>query len=238
MDDHDNLHWFKADRWCNNSSWLNIWCEDHIDFIDGDMVIRLDNQTCQTDSAPCSTRSYASGEYTSNELFGYGYYETRLKAAKGDGLITAFFLYSNPSEYVPWDEIDIEILGKGKTNTVIANYWTDGISHSEFIPLGFDASEKYHTYAFLWTENDIQWYVDNKLIWSACSPTSKLFSCDSSGFIPSTKGNLSVSLWASYNWEEAGDFTYQYTSAPYRAYVDWIKYTPLTCDAGETETAI
>ena len=65
------------------------------------MTIKLDNQYSHG-------KPYTSGEYRTNNTFSYGTFETNMKAAKGDGLVTSFFLYTGS----PWDEIDVEILGK------------------------------------------------------------------------------------------------------------------------------
>ncbi len=93
---------------------------------------------------------YSGAEYRTNEFYGYGYYETSMQAIKNDGVVSSFFTYTGPSDNNPWDEIDIEVLGKDTTK-VQFNYYKDGKGGHEFMyDLGFDASEGYHTYGFDW----------------------------------------------------------------------------------------
>lgn len=93
----DNLAAFDPIRW-HMANWgnplppfSNYWRPDHIQFVDGIMRIRLDNTPCP---GGCGGRSYASGEYRSNDFYRYGRFETRLKASNAPGTVTTFFVYT------------------------------------------------------------------------------------------------------------------------------------------------
>lgn len=68
---------------------------------------------------------YTGGEWRSKERFGYGLYQVNMKPIKNPGVVSSFFTYTGPSEGKPWDEIDIEFLGKDTTK-VQFNYFTNG----------------------------------------------------------------------------------------------------------------
>ena len=216
FDDFENdnsVCWEKADNRWNGLPFWNGWRADHIEFTSGIMRLRLDDQPCVTDLATCSNQPYASGEYRSRELYRYGRFETRLKAVKQSGVVTAFFIYNDN----PHDEIDIEILGLDPTQMQV-NYFTNGVGgHEKIIPLGFDASAAFHTYAIEWLPNMIRWYVDDQLVHTEV---------DSQGNLPTTPGKVMMNFWpVTVDVEQwAGRFIY---SSPIDAQYDWFKYLPL-----------
>jgi len=213
LNSHNPNLWAKADGWSNGDPFNVGWRADHISFSDSVMTIRLDDVRCPSG---CSNRPYASGEYRHNTFTGYGLYEGRLKAAKASGIVGAsLFLYTGPSDGQPWDEIDIEILGKDPTQ-MQTNYFTDGIGqHETLIPLGFDASADFHTYGFEHRPTYINWYVDGVLVHTEDG---------SRGPLPSHKMRLMTNLWPGIGIDDwLGPFTY---TGPLYTQVDWLKYTP------------
>ena len=109
LDFFDTARWHKADGWTNGNPFNVGWRADHVTFSSGFMTLQLDTTPCPTG---CSGKPYASGEYRTNDNYGYGKYETRFKAAKGSGLVTSFFTYTGTFGQSSHHEIDIEILGK------------------------------------------------------------------------------------------------------------------------------
>ncbi len=90
------------------------------------MNIIVNNTPCPSG---CSNTPYAAGEYRTNNLYRYGRYEVRMKPAKYSGAMTgSLFTYTGPSDGAPWDEIDIEFLGKN-LNVMQTNYFgiTNGV---------------------------------------------------------------------------------------------------------------
>ncbi|MFB5761835.1 beta-glucanase [Paenibacillus medicaginis] len=212
----NNDRFYTSDGWGNGEDFGVFWQADNIEFNNGIMALKLDKSNCP---AGCNGKPYASGEYATNEdTYGYGRVEARMKVAKGTGLVTSLFTYSDPTGQGLNDEIDIEILGKDTTK-LETNYYTDGVGeHSTVINLGFDASLAFHTYAFEWSPTSIKWYVDGKLVHTENGSRGKL---------PSRPGHIMVNFWAGANdaakyW--TGDFVYP--GSPVRAYYDYIKYTP------------
>ncbi len=213
LDSYNTGLFAKADGWTNGDPFNVGWRADHVNFSGGIMTITLDNLTCPSG---CSNRPYASGEYRTNNLYGYGLYEGRFKAAKANGIVAAsLFTYTGPSDGQPWDEIDFEVLGKDTTQMQL-NYFTNGVGgHETIINLGFDASAAFHTYGFEYRATYIKWYVDGVLVHTENG---------SRGPLPSHTMKLMVNMWPGIGVDGwLGPFTY---SGPLSYQVDWLKYTP------------
>lgn len=197
-----------ADGWCNGSMFNVTWRKDNCTFEDGVMKLTIDDDSNSLSSVP-----YSGGEYRSKDFYGYGRYEVSMKAIKNDGVVSSFFTYTGPSDGNPWDEIDIEILGKDTTK-VQFNYFTDGVgSHEHMHDLGFDASEDFHSYAFEWREGKITWFVDGEEVYSA----------DKS--IPVTESKIMMNAWCGTGvdgWLNAFDDSAMPLTAEYKS----ISFTP------------
>lgn len=212
----DGLDYFNSSVW-NRADWTNGgmfncgWKPDHISFSGGQMTIKLDNQYSHG-------KPYTSGEYRTNNTFTYGNFETNMIAAKGNGLVTSFFLYTGS----PWDEIDVEILGKDTTK-VQFNYYVDGQGGNEkLINLGFDASYGFHRYKIEWGPGWINWYVDGN--WK--------YGVNNTGFnapygkkMPSHPMQIMANLWPGQGVDSwLNRFSY---SGPKYAKYDYFLYKPL-----------
>lgn len=130
--------------------------------------------------------SFVSGSIRRHETSHFGSYSARLKAAKGDGLVTGFFTYTGPAYGTRHDEIDFEILGQDTTRVQIG-WFTDGVHQSQMIDLGFDAADGFHSYRFEWSHDRIVWFVDEQRI--ATSDFSQVA-------VPQTPSYAFVNLWA------------------------------------------
>ncbi len=154
---------------------------------------------------------YYGAEYRTNETFKYGFFAVCMKAADCSGVISSFFTYTGRPR---WDEIDIEFLGKDMTE-VQFNYYTDGEGHHEYVyDLGFDASEDFHEYAFLWQPDSITWYVDGEAV------------CRATENIPEMPQQIMMNVWNCKDhdgWSGAFDPS----SLPATAQYKWIAYSPL-----------
>ncbi|MBS4202418.1 family 16 glycosylhydrolase [Bacillus sp. FJAT-49732] len=209
FDSFDPTLWFRSDGWANGADFGVGWVRDHVEFAEGKMMLRLD------DAPNNNNKPYTSGEFYTLEKYSYGRIEGRIKVAKGVGLVTSLFTYSQNG-----DEIDIEILGKDTTK-LETNFFVGGIrginAHA-IIDLGFDASEDYHNYAIEWSANNIKWFVDGELVRTVNGDGIKL---------PSEPSHIMANLWsgagaAARTW--TGEFVYP--GSPVRAYYDYIKFTP------------
>jgi beta-glucanase (GH16 family) len=217
----DDFNTFDANRW-HKADWgnplppfWNYWRPDHIGFTNGQMTLRLDDNPCPVG---CGDRPYASGEYRSNELFGYGRFEARLRASNVPGTVTAFFTNTGPNDNNPNDEIDIEIQGRDPTRLQV-NYFSQGVGgHETWIDLGFDASTDFHTYAIEWKGGRVAWYVDG---------APRHVETGSRGALPTTPMRIMTSYWACTEVDDwCGRFTYP--GAPTFVTLDWIRYTAFT----------
>ncbi len=197
-----------SDGWTNGSMFNVTWRGTNVTFDDGKMQLVIDN-----DPKPKSKIPYSGGEFRSKDFYGYGLYEVSMKPIKNDGVVSSFFTYTGPSDNNPWDEIDIEFLGKD-TTIVQFNYYTDGKGGHEYIyELGFDATEDFHTYAFEWLEDSITWYVDGVEVHKA---TKKL---------PSTPSKIMMNAWCGTGvdgWLNA----FVDSDLPLTAEYQWVRFTP------------
>ncbi len=197
-----------SDGWTNGSMFNVFWHAANVTFENGKMQLIIDN-----DPKPQKGIPYSGGEFRSKDFYGYGLYEVSMKAIKNDGVVSSFFTYTGPSDNNPWDEIDVEILGKDTTQ-VQFNYFTDGKGGHEYMyDLGFDASEDFHVYAFEWKEDSITWYVDGVEAHKAEKR------------IPVTPSKIMMNAWCGTGvdgWLNAFDDS----SLPILAEYEWIRFTP------------
>ncbi|MDE5557439.1 MAG: glycoside hydrolase family 16 protein [Ruminococcus sp.] len=167
---------FASDGWTNGSCFDCGWYKKNTSFDGGVLNLTIDEDKS-------GKYNYSGAEYRTADFYSYGYYETSMQAIKNDGVVSSFFTYTGPSDNNPWDEIDIEILGKDTTK-VQFNYYTNGTGNHEYMyDLGFDASEGFHTYGFDWQPDHITWYVDGKAVYTATEN------------IPSTSGKIMMNVW-------------------------------------------
>lgn len=196
---------YASDNWANYQMFDCEWSADNAVIKDGVMNMSV---TKAEGSTPHGF-SYYGAEYRSAGRFGYGFYSVCMKAADCSGVISSMFIYTG----APWDEIDIEILGKNMTQ-VQFNYYTNGKGGHEYLyNLGFDASEDFHEYAFDWQPNSITWYVDGKAIYRATED------------IPSHPQQIMINVWncTGYNgW--SGKF--DESALPATAQYKWLAYSP------------
>ncbi|MEO5731208.1 MAG: family 16 glycosylhydrolase [Byssovorax sp.] len=206
LDGHDTSRWAKS-NWANGDWMFNCgWRPDHIYHTGGSMFLKLTDM----DSGG---KPFSSGEYKTTNLYGYGKAETRMIATKQSGIVSSFFTYTGPSDGNPWDEIDIEFLGKN-TNVVQFNYFKNGVGNHEHVHnLGFDAAAAPHNYAIVWMSNRIIWQVDGKEVYTVWGNSSTL---------PSAPMHIVMNMWNATvvdNW--TGPFSYQGVRT---ARYDWAQY--------------
>ena len=195
--------WSKANGWSNGDMFNCTWRAANVNFSGGQMELKI--------TSP-SQNKFDGGEYRSTNFYHYGLYEVRMKPAKNIGTVSSFFTYTGPTDGKPWDEIDIEFLGKDTTK-VQFNYYTNGVGGNEFLyDLGFDASQSFNTYAFDWQPGHIKWYVNGRLVHTATRN------------IPKNPGKIMMNLWPGIGvdaWLGRYD-----GKNPLYAYYDWVRYTP------------
>lgn len=206
----DTGHWYISHGWANSDIQSCEWRKEAITARDNNIVMTLSDKGGKVRPISCA-------EMQSEARHGYGSYSTRMRAAKGSGLNTAFFTFIGPAQNVPHhDEIDFEFLGKD-TTMVQLNYYIDGKPQgATFVKLGYDASKEFHDYTFVWEPKKIRWYIDNKLVRET----------DDNVPIPTHPGKIFLTLWSGSpkvkDW--LGPFEYKEDAD---AEFSWVKYTPL-----------
>lgn len=216
---------FESDGWTNGNPFNVQWTANNVAYEKGVAKLTISDNP---DGSEETFTEYYGGEMRTYQYFGYGDYEVRMKPAKKAGTASTFFVCTgnydtNPhtGKPNPWDEIDIEFLGKDTTK-VQFNYFVNGVGEHEYMyDLGFDASEDFHTYGFRWAEDYITWFVDGKPVYRVDATESNP--------MPSTAGRMLMNYWcgasAAENWmgkysdpgEEGPEYQWVKTSAK----VDW-----------------
>jgi endo-1,3-1,4-beta-glycanase ExoK len=209
LDWHDYNNWYRADGWANPLSRCG-WNQANTTFSQGFMKQTVTN-------VPKAGKKYSCGFYQSRQTYGYGRYQTRMKASKGSGVVSGIFTYTAaPQGGDRYDEIDFEFLGRDTTK-VQTNYFVNGGgTHEKLIDLGFDAASGFHTYAFEWRPSSIEWFVDGR---SVRKVTRAM------GPLPSRPGKVGALTWATTLQGWAGRFQYR---EPIVTEYDYIRHTPLS----------
>ena len=181
---------FSSDGWTNGSVFNTWWSGSNVLYEDGVMQLTIDENP---DGSEENNNEYFGGEARSHEWYGYGDFEVRMKPAKKAGTASTFFTCTGDydtnleGEKNPWDEIDIEFLGKDTTQ-VQFNYYVNGQGGHEYMyDLGFDASEEFHNYGFRWTEDYICWFVDGE-------PVHKVEASEGNP-MPAAAGRILMNYW-------------------------------------------
>ena len=186
----ESERFFSSDGWTNGSVFNTWWSGSNVLYEDGVMQLTIDENP---DGSEENNNEYFGGEARSHEWYGYGDFEVRMKPAKKAGTASTFFTCTGDydtnleGEPNPWDEIDIEFLGKDTTQ-VQFNYYVNGQGGHEYMyDLGFDASEEFHNYGFRWTEDYICWFVDGE-------PVHKVEASEGNP-MPAAAGRILMNYW-------------------------------------------
>lgn len=156
--------WWRSERGSNGWWAENDWRADHVR--DSDDGIELVLAKSGIDGAS----EMSSGEIIHREAYQYGYFETRMRAGRGDGLVTGFFTFARDgASQKTWNEIDVEILGRS-TDRVELTVHAEGRKAHKTVELGFDAADGFHTYGFEWAPDAVRWYIDGVMVHEATGP--------------------------------------------------------------------
>jgi beta-glucanase (GH16 family) len=102
----------------------------------------------------------------------YGYYETRMKFQKGQGIWPAFWLLPVDKEWPP--EIDaMEFIGSKPSQILQTVHWQAAGTPQKSVAVISDEpdySTGWHTYGVDWEPDHIDWYVDGKKTRSYTGP--------------------------------------------------------------------
>jgi endo-1,3-1,4-beta-glycanase ExoK len=168
---------------------------------------------------PSADRPYTCAEIQSREIYGYGTYEVRMRAAAAPGTVSAFFTFVGS----PHNEIDFEFLGKSPTQ-VFLNYFVDGRKvvdgrkHEQYVQLPFDATTTTNDFAFEWTAESIRWFANGRLIREELASKGAR--------IPTTAQRIYLSIWNGTGWDqEAWLGRFAYPGRPLVAVFERVAFT-------------
>lgn len=154
------------------------------------------------DRVSIGDRPYRSGALASARSFHHGRFEAEIKAARGSGLVTGFFLHRD----APRQEIDVEVTGDEPHSMLVNVYFNPGEDGAAVsfgyrgspcrIDLGFDATADFHVYAIEWRPGSIAWLVDGRIVHERVGwdPTP----------VPHLPMRLHANLWAPRSTRLAG----------------------------------
>ena len=174
-------------------------------------------------SLASAEKPYRGAEYRTINTYQYGRFEVRMKSAMGSGVVSSFFTIRDfwadgLSNTVNWMEIDFEAIGKytDKFQTNIISAYEN--HHEELHTLLYNPHVGFHVYAFEWTPDYIDFYIDGQLIRH-----------DENNYIGSFNvgQKIMMNIWQPI-WEDwVGVF--EESILPIYAFYDWVKlysYTP------------
>jgi len=171
-------------------------------------------------------KTYKGAELRTNDSYLYGRFEVRLKSAAGSGLLSSFFTYHDPTVYpYPWNEIDIEILGR-YANRIQYNIITPGqVNHVIDTTLAYMPHTSFHVYAFEWTPDFVAWLVDGfELYRETRSHVQELI----------YPQKTMMNIWPPDYVSWVGSLNP--VILPIYAYYDWVKYYEYTPGSGDNFT--
>ncbi len=123
----------------------------------------------------------------------FGSYEVIMRPARGNGIVSAFFLYTGPYFGDPHDEIDFEFLGQDTKKVWINKFASGERMPGKWIDLPFDAANRQAVYRIEWRSDSITWFVDDVELHKITSETHQ---------IPQTPSKIFVNIWAGNEKQE------------------------------------
>lgn len=142
--------------------------------------------------------------------FGYGYYEARMQLSSVQDGCVSFFWIQGPS-YGP-EEIDIEFLTDTQNSGTVdySVHMPNSPEDHQQIKLGFDPSQAFHRYGFLWTQTFISYTVDGQIVHTVNKVDNNF---------PSHTGYIMMNAWSGSVYWGGGPPAKDETSV-----YDWVKF--------------
>jgi beta-glucanase (GH16 family) len=217
----ENWNYEEGDGCPNLCGWGNnerqIYDRNYVNVEDGKLVIEAVKKGDQ----------YFSGKINSKDKveFQYGTIEVRLKLPEGHGIWPAVWMLGTNISEVGWPasgEIDLmEYVGR-EPNTIYSTLHTPathGDNASSKKTIVKDIEEGYHDYKTVWTENDIQYFIDGKHVYTF---TPKEYDDEHYPFRHPFYILINMAIGGNFGGPEVDD-----TIFPVKYYVDYIKVTSL-----------
>ena len=177
-DEFNNGSELNAADWTHevqNSGWVNNELQNYVNHKspDGKLVTEIKGGKLRINCFKENGKVYSGRVYAHvNEGWQYGYFEASIKLPKGKGTWPAFWMMpvGNDWNTNPWPmcgEIDIMEEVGAVPNEVSSSVHTQDYNHTKNTQKTHamtiaDAEGAFHTYALLWTPDEITTYVDGK----------------------------------------------------------------------------
>lgn len=198
-----------------NESWMDAAFDPaNARYINGGLDLMIE-------ARPQRGQPYSAAEFQKLGFYGYGRYESVIRGAPGEGVVSAFFTHTHSQfNNDPHDEIDFEFLGQDTTQLHLNHFKDGNPAGSTYIDLPFDYTQGEHLYAFEWEPDAIRWYVDGEKIYEAFDN------------IPDHSGRVIVSILAvgEASWKWAGRPSFE---TPRSAFFRCVSHVPLGEEGGQ-----
>lgn len=165
---------------------------------------------------------YFGAEIYTRETYKYGRFEAKMKMAYAPGCISSMFLYYNDS-YMgggkPWNELDIEVIGKNKNgfqSNIITGSSSSKVTSEQVHSLSYPINEDFHVYAMEWTPDYAAWFVDGNEVRRTPVGDAK---AQISALVE--EQSLRFNLWASKEIAWVGQLNSK--DIPVTQYIDYVK---------------
>jgi endo-1,3-1,4-beta-glycanase ExoK len=154
----------------------------------------------------------------------YGKVESRIRFARGSGVVSSLVLLYTPWPADNWNELDVEALGRYSDrvqfNTMVytgaptvppVQTSVTPTQYPDLAPLPFDPSADFHLYAVEWTPAEVRFRVDGQVQHSWSTEIARM----------QLPQNILLTIWASSSADWAGPLAQD--ALPASADYDWIR---------------
>src|SRR5690606_11530823 len=165
-------------------------------------------------------KDFKGAELRTTLSYTYGRFETRLKSAYREGMLSSFFTYYDGGGGISnWNEIDIEVMGRYYDNVQFNTITPGQVNHTGHKPMLNSPHLDYHTYAFEWTPNYVAWFVDGEEVLRQTGAHIATLN---------KPQKIMMNIWNPIYENWAGVFNAE--ALPAFAYYDWVSYYAYTPD--------
>ncbi|HLP16898.1 MAG TPA: family 16 glycosylhydrolase [Bacteroidota bacterium] len=174
-----------------------------------------------------ASQIYKGAEYRTKNSYLYGRFETRMKSAQREGMLTSFFTYNDMQPFASekWNELDIEIMGR-YTDEVQYNAITAGaFGHVGRVKTQFNPALDFHTYAIEWTPEYVAWFIDG-------AETYRQTGAHIQTLIYPSKIMMNIWIQSAVSWSGQ----WNENSLPAFGYYDYVSYASYTPGTGTIGT--
>ena len=144
--------------------------------------------------------------------YSYGYYDARIMTTdvKGGGVVSFFWIEQPNYGSHEWDvEFTLSDSWAGTTNPGRVSFTTHPLDNTQWVNLGFNPSQAFHDYGFLWTPGRIDFTVDEQIVRTVTDPN---LTTDATGYIM-------MNTWSGVSNFGGGPPSQDATSV-----YDWVKF--------------